>query len=334
MPAGNEAALVGKIQNIKDSITQIEAEATPVLAMIGKGSAVTNSLFSSIAESLDNVPSTGVMDGAAATNPETTEQVEIFGCVQHFRREWGVTKRRALTAAAGQGRNTAGHQRMLAITYLNRIMEQVILSNQNCTPQTGGTPWLTRGMFSGLSSTTQGGTIPVPASQRPSTANNYTSTLASFDELAVTTMLSSMFSEKKSALDLMGACGRDLKAAFDTFTNYQPASITGNTRILWNGGKADKFTKVVRTIETSFGTINLFISEFLYRDLTTGEPTSGYSRKSGLFFDPSLWELRFMQPISNTNLPEDGSGPKGFIDCFMGLGQLTGKGQGMALIAS
>jgi len=323
----NEASLVGKRQEILDDIFNIEAEATPVLSLLKSSGAPNQMLMTWVAEVYPEVASTGVIDGTAASSPTKVDRYLLEGCAQHFRREWGVTTLANLTNVAGTGRNEAGHQKAVAMLLLKRMMEQQILSADDCAVETRSTPWTTRGMFSWLQNGAQS-VKPVPSAIRPASANSYTGAIASFTEDSMITMLKSMFSEKKSMLELVGIVGPTLKTYIDNWTCVYPAASTSSqARGIWQNKDPKVFAKVVNQVQTSFGTVDLLVSSFLAVDTATGAATS-YSPLSGVFIDPSLWDIAYPMKPANTNLAPDGSGVKGFIDAVVGLRCKNPRGQG------
>lgn len=326
MPSMTEAALVGKRQEIIDDIFNVESEATPFFSLLKTGQTPNQMLLSWVAEVFPDVPSTGVIDGTAATTPLSLARYLIEGCCQHFRREWGVTTLAGLSNAVGVGRNEAGHQMMVAMMLLKRQMEQQFLSADDCAVETGGTPWTTRGVFSWLSASAQS-VKPVNAAVRPSSSNAYTSTFSSLTETAFRNMLESAFSETKDVLSLDGFVGTDLKAAMDDWTNVYPvASSTSQPRTTYHVAGTTEYQSKVEWLRFSVGDVRLHINPFLAVTTSTGAATA-YGPKSGAFLNMDLWDKVFMLKPANTNLAPDGSGKKGFVDAVAGLRCKNPRGQ-------
>jgi hypothetical protein len=328
-----EAAVIGKRQDILDSIFNVEAEKTPVLSMLKTGSRPEGMSYSWVAEVNPAVVSTGVLDGTPATTPARVDRVLLESYCQHFRTEWGVTYLASLTNSAGAGRNEVGHQRAKAMMLLKRAIEQRILSSSDNAAETGGTPFQTRGMFSWLSNAAQS-VKPVDSTLRPASACNYASTIAGLTESAFRDILDAMYDARKEVADVFGIVGRDLKAHMDDWTNIYPiASTTSQPRTVYQVRGNEEYLNKVDVLRFSTGTVRLMVSPFLYFDVTTGLAQTE-SPKSGLLVDLDMWKWRWLDKPANTNLAADGSGTKGFVDAVGTLCCLNPLGQARLIIAS
>lgn len=315
MPSMYEVNQVGKLQEILPAVFNIDPELTPLLSWLATGKKPENSLMTWQAEVYPDVASTGVLDGTPATSPKRIDRELLTGCVQHFRQEWGVTKRANLTSVAGIAEE-AGHQRMAAMLQLKWQMEQQFLSATDSSVESGATPWTTRGALEWLKASAQTN-HPVPASLRPAAAALYTGAFASLSETAFRTLLETASLAKKGTVTLAGFVGLTLKATLDDFTNVFPTSSTA-PRTVYQVRDNNQYLNSVDVLVFSAGSVTLAVSHHVGRTTSTGAKGT-YSDKSGVFLDKSMWDVGYMQKPSNTNLAEDGSGPHGFIDAFAGL---------------
>ena len=328
MPAMNEAAQVGKRQEIADQIFNIEADATPMLSSLKTGKMPNQMLATWVGEVFPDVASTGVLDGTAATTPTRVDRYLLQGAAQHFRREWGVSTLAQLTNTAGVNRDEAGHQAMLALLLLKRMIEQQLGSADDAAVENGSTPWTSRGVFSWLSASAQTN-LAVPASLRPAAGCNLTTAMASVTENILRGAFEAAFAAKRSYLNLRGFVGYDLRAAIDDLTNVYPAASTSSQpRTIYRVERNDSFELSVDKIRFSVGEASLITTTFLGVDTSTGA-ASAYTPKSGVFIDPKQWELAYLQKPALTTLPPDGSGKKGYADavailkCLNPLGQIS-----------
>lgn len=320
-----ETNLVGKRQEILDDIFNVEAEATPFLSSLRTGSQPKQMLSTWVGEVYPDVASTGVLDGTAATTPTRVDRYLISGTAQHFRREWGVTTLAQVTETAGAGRDEAGVQMVKAMLLLKRQMEQQFLSADDAAAENGGTPWTARGVYSWLANSAQSN-YPVPSALRPAAACAYTSTLSSFTESSMRTIMEAAYAARKSPATLDGFVDVNVKAVLDDFTNVHPvSSSTSQPRVVYQVRDNNQYKSMVDTLVFSTGTVRLQLSSFLYRTTSTGAAGAG---KYGVFLDLNMWDVGYLQKPANTNLPIDGSGRKGFVDAIAVLRCKNPLGQG------
>lgn len=325
MAAMYETAQVGKRQEILDRIFNVEAEETPFISMLASGPTPNQMLASWVGEVYPDVASTGVLDGAAASTPAKVDRYLLQGTAQHFRQQWGVTTLANLTNAAGVGRNEAGHQMMLAMMLLKRQMEQQFLSDDDCTIESGATPWTARGAFKWLDSSAQS-QYPVPTQLLPSSSTKYVSALASLTQDSFRGLLQAAYAARKGAVDLVGLVDVGLKAVIDDWTTIYPvASTSSQPRMTYAGGDPAVLKNFVDELHFSVGRAKIGLSSFLNRTTSTGAAATVSG--NGVFLDLRMWQLCYLQKPANTNLAADGSGKKGFVDavaivkCLNPLGQ-------------
>lgn len=330
MPAMYETNLTGKLQEILDAVFNIEADQTPFLSWLTVGKRPEQSLATWVSETYPDVASTGIIDGTPATTPDRVDRYTLTGCVQHFRREWGVTKRANLTSTAGV-REEAGHQRLNAMLLLKRMMEQQFLSTDESQEESGGTPWTTRGAFKWLQDSAQS-THAVNAALRPAAGASYTGALASLTEALFRDCLEAAANAKKGPLNLMGFADLQLKAYMDDWTNIIPTAASATARTVYQVRDNSEYLNMVDRLRFSAGTTTIAVSHFLKRTTSTGAAPAVSG--NGLFLDRTMWDVGYMQKPGNTNLAEDGSGPKGFVDAMAVLRCKNPLGQVRVLPAS
>jgi hypothetical protein len=322
-----EVTQVGKRQELTDKIFNVEADATPFLSLIKRGGKPNQMVATWQAEAYPAVAAAGILDGTDVSAFDSVARELLEGVCQWFRQPWMVSKLANLTAVAGVGRNEAAHQAMLASMLLKRRLEIRMLSDAECSVESGQTPYAMRGAFKGLLDTAQA-VKPVPASFRPAAACAHTSALSGLTESAFRDMLESAYSAKREPVDLDGFVGVDLKALFDDFSYIYPAASTSSQPVRkFDQGDGSQIRNAVDVLRFSTGTVRLHLSSFLKYDVSTGA-ASAYSPKSGLFLDLAMWELAFMQNPAIETLQDDGGGPRGYVDavavlkCLNPLGQL------------
>jgi hypothetical protein len=321
-----ETNLVGKRQEILDEVFNIESDKTPFLSKLKIGKRPLAMLATWVAEIIPDASSTGILDGTAATTPSRVDRYLLQGVSQHFRKEWGVTDLAVLTEAAGV-KDEVAHQRELAMKLLKRSMEVQFLSSEDSTIEASSTPWTTRGAFSWLANAAQTQHI-VNANLRPASACLYSDAVADLSESDFRTMLEAAYAAVKQPVNLNGFVGYDLKAVLDDFTNVYPvASTTSQPKTSYRIQGNSKYMEGVDVLSFSTGVVALELDPFILCTTSTGAATAS-TPKSGIFLNMDQWDIGYMQKPANTNLADDGSGKKGFIDavailrCKNPLGQI------------
>lgn len=320
-----ESAQIGKRQEISEKIFNVESDKTPFLSLLKKGPVPNQMLMSWQGFAYPAVASTGTLDGTPASSPAKVVRVLIEGCAQHFRRQWGVTTLAELTNIAGIGKNEVGFQRAQAMILLKRMIEQQILSADDCAVESGETPWTTRGALAWIANSAQS-IKPVDSTLRNASAAIFTSALSGLTEAAFRDCLEAAYGETREPLSLDGFVGVDLKAVLDDFTQLYPTGTgTSQAKAMYNMTDVETYKNKVEWLRFSVGDVRLHLNPFIGYTTSTGAATA-YSPKSGVFLNMEMWELAWLKNPANTNLAADGSGTKGFIDAVCGLKCFNPKG--------
>lgn len=325
-----EAIQVGKRQELPNVITNIQPGDTPVLSMIKAGARPMQMLGTVVAEQYQDVAFTGELDNTAVTSFTSVQRDPMTVTGQYWRRAWSVSTLADVTTAAGVGTNEAGHQQVAALLLLKRMIELTLCSAQDSAVESGATPWATRGILGWLDVAVSGvGSYAIPSRVRPTTDTKYTGAGASFAEGDLRSLFTAAFKQRKAMLDLVGVVGPTLRNYIDDFTSVlKSSSSTSQPRTIFRVEGNSTYLNKVTDIEFSSGKATLITSTFIDYTASTGAAGT-YSDTSGFFFDPSMFDIGYMKPIANTNLPPDGSGVRGYIDavgmlrCRNALGQIV-----------
>lgn len=330
-----EVDQVGKLQDISNEVFNIRADETPFSSMIRKDKKPVNMLASWQTESYRAPTLSGVMDGTdvSSYNGEARALLEMYG--QILREPWKVSTLADLNGIAGVPEGETAHQKMLATKVLKFAIEGRCLSALECAAEASpSTPYATRGALLYLDSSAQS-VKPVPAAFRPSSSNSYTGAIASFTEASFKAMLTAMMKEKKAKVNLTGIIGIEAQNVMDDWTARDPQGVAATLPCVrsFTAPLADKqLINVVTSFTFSAGTVQTHTSTFLALD-AAGAPTS-YTYKSGIFIDPRMWSLAFMQRPAMFDQPDLGGGPRGYAQTVMMLKCLNPLGQGRIYTAS
>jgi hypothetical protein len=326
-----EAVQTGVKQAILPEIFNLQPEKTPASMMIGFNKRPENNIITWQAEKYDQRPFGGIMEGAPVSDAEFQTQLRetITGCCQHLRDAWKVTE---LTnakdiAGIGQGKEAARQERM-SMLHLRFKIERLILSAQTAAKQTSTAPWLSWGMFGVLNAALNAASqFPYPAPIMPDPLQVYTGDLANWGEAQLRASMGFAFQQIKTEVNNVGIVGRILRHILDDLTAVvKQSSSTAQPRTIFRVQGNDRYLNKVVDIETSEGKITLVTSPYLLCDPVTGQDTQ-YTNLSGLFIIPAMWKRAPLVPPYAKDLPEDGSGPRGFTATFEGLEGFNPLGQ-------
>jgi hypothetical protein len=325
---------VGKVEDVSDIIFNVSAEDTPFTSLIPKGTNMNQEVASFQMEKHPVAGYEGIADSSDVETFESVVRETAVAVSQEFRRAWKVSQRAEVNKVHGLG--SAGeraHQKVLAMITLKKMMERCFCGSQDSRRQTGalnlpanttgGASFRTRGAFSWLSSSAQGGTDDVPANFRPASAAVASgTTVAGVTEAAFNTLLNNMYSATEGGKKtLHGLVGTLLKAQFDSFGALADAGASFATFPVrtFNNDSADKtLIRVIDRLEFSAGTVMLHLTPFLYTTLASGAAEASTTR-SGLFLKPDTWEIRFQMKPEMKELEDQGGGPRGFVRAMAAL---------------
>lgn len=315
MPSMTEAAQVGKRQELPNIITNIQPGDTPVLSMIKQGARPLQMSGTVVAEQYPDVAFTGTLDATPVTTFERVDRYAMNVKGQYWRKPWAVSTLADVTTAAGVGTNEAGRQQVSAMLLLKRMIELTLCGAQDSAAESGATPWATRGILGWLDVSVSGsGSDAIPSAVRPTVDTKYSGAGASFGESDLRSLFTAAMKQKRAKLDLVGVVGPTLRNIIDDFTSVlKSSSSTSQPRTIFRVEGNSTYLNKVTDIEFSSGTATLITSTFIDYTASTGAAGT-YSDSSGFFFDPSMFDIGYLKPIANTNLPPDGSGVRGYID--------------------
>ena len=336
--AGNglyEVDVVGKIQEIGDSIYVAESVKTPFARLVKRGTKPAQMLCEWLCQLYPDRAFTGTQDGADVTAYKNTTPEKLSGYGMLLRTEgWLVTVLAQLTRTAGvknpQAKQASDDAIILALMHEKQLLSTVDTQAEGAGP----VPYRSRGVGSWLQSGAQG-VLPVPSHFRPASANQYTGACASYTPAACITQLASMAGEKKGPVDLTLFAGLTLKGVMSTWPQRSIGSDVGVSSLLaFNIDASEKkLIQAVDEFEFDAGTVRAVPTWNIACTEGTGA-ASAYTPLSGYFLDLAMWELCFMLPPSTFEGLDAGGGPRGFHQLVAILKCLNPLGQGMVLTNS
>ncbi len=259
---------------------------------------------------------------------------ELNGSAEVFVSEGWLVTEEAEAMPAGYDSKTgveAARQRLMDGQDLLLSIESILLSDQEAVEYSSGVNRRTRGAFKWLDPT-QGSFQPVPAAVRPSAAQFFTGAFAAYDEDAFKAQIKAAAIQKNRPVNLMGACGMDLKDKLSMFNIKVPvtANIADTRSVNSNDGV---FKMVVDIFQYDGGTVRTYWQPGLLPDRTdaTEFVDGDFTSQSGLFLDMEMWAMNWLLRVKHYEVQNNGGGKRGFhkgtgrLQCLNPMGQFAVK---------
>lgn len=338
----------GNREDLRDVLTILEPEATPVTSAIKKGPGpkatqvevlvdeLSDPVVASVEEGEDYgragtsvTPNVSTFDNKSAARGRLTNSIHISS------RTFGVTDIQSLTETAGtQGAGEFAYGKAKSVREIKRDIEAVICGSQN--KDTGGPSYATRGLFNWIDS--EGPADVDPKYRTPADSIHHggaaasPATAATYDEEGALTeaklagLLQSMFTVRSEKKTYMGVFSPKIVDDIDQFTRTNPNAT--NSRYVVNDNASSKTINMeVKVFNTSFGTVNIVPSTFLN---VTASPYA-YDDDAGLLLDMDLLELQFMDPVHTVELEDAGGGRRGYTKAIYSLCMKNPRGFGKVI---
>lgn len=337
MPSANSystpSTAGGNREYLRDVLTILEPEGTPVTSMIKKGPEMEGTLAEVLADTMRVASTTGRPEGQdAGVNTNNALKRQRFGNYPHILREdFGVTDVQLAVQVAGVT-NEFDYQRAKAVGQLKRDMEAVICGNQEMQSGSGTLAWQTRGLYKWPQTTVGGyGVNAVPVDFLPPTASvltglTATAGFANLTEAQLLAVLQSMFTVYGKPMTYQMVADITIQAAVDNFTRVQPSSTNQRYTIMQDGAEEQAINFAVTSFNTSFGMVHLMPSMFMNIDSTTGLSTAC----SGLIMNMALLELQFLKgmKLHTEELAPNAGGKNGYAKVAFAVCNRNPKGMG------
>ena len=313
---------VGIRQDLSDLIAVVDAKTCPVVSTAKKGSEPINPLtqWQADAFATTGVPS-GVLSNADISSSDFIDNAAnraiLSARVQKFREVPSVDDlAQNVSEVAGVGKKREMARAVTkSLEQIKRQMEAAFCSDQESQEQSGGDPYLTRGLGKWIQNGAQTD-LPVAAAYRTPTASINATATASLTEANVQDVLQSIYEQTGKVSTYSLICGPNLKRAFTGFTRTQFAStnVASAIRTLNQDAEAKKITSTVDIFEGDFGTLELIPSLFLAKNASTAEQLS-----RGYVLDMDMIELRYNRKPRFQELEDRGGGSRGIVDAICAL---------------
>ncbi len=335
MPAANSYAnpstAGGNREYLRDVLTILEPEGTPVTSMIRKGPEMEGTYAEVLADTMRPANTTGRPEGQdAGVDTNNANNRQRFGNYFHILREdFGVTDVQQIVEVAAVA-NEYDYQKAKAVSQLKRDMEAVLCGSQDMQKGSASLAWQTRGLFSWINSVAQT-TNAVPNNFLTPSASvlpNLTATngFCNITEAQFLGVLQSMYTVYGQKMTFQTVADVTIQAAVDNFSRVQPSQTNSRYVIYQDGEDEQQINFSVTSFNTSFGLVHLMPSMFMNVSSTTGLSTPC----SGAVLNMALLELQFMkgQKLHTQDLPPNAGGKNGYAKCMPALCCKNPKGFG------
>lgn len=309
-----------KVADVGDKIYVAQGEVVPFSRLLKRGKKPTELTVAWPAQRWDDVGFDGLLDGSDMAEFSHSNRDMIEGCVMWLGTNgWMVSRLAGLTKSHGVAGGEMAKQASDDGLKLARMQEKQLLSDMECSVESGAVPWRSRGVMKWLSATAQA-FKPVPEKYRPAAGCVYEGALASFGSSNMETMLEAAATQKEGPVDLEGFCGIKLKSQMSSWAQRHVEDVnTAQALVRYNVNQNEKkLMKVVDFFVFDSGRVKTFPTWFLMHDPVTGLPTA-YTPRSGAFLDLRMWELRFMDNPAAYVEPAKRGGPRGYHDAVYTL---------------
>ena len=326
-----EADQAVPVKDYGDELFVVQSHETPKMRLMGTGSKMTQMLQEWEAESRQRVGFSGVKDGEAiaAYNAQTAKAMIAYG--SYLREAIKVTKVMSLTSTAGI-KDQWKHQRIEALKRIREAMERQFGSTVEMQRGASNAEYNQRGAFAWLIASLQS-VNAVDSSLMPASACIHTAALSALDADAFEDMIAAAAAQVGHAVNLQGFVGPTLKSHMSSWGQKATlVDVSGSSvhalQQFSIAASEKRLIKMVNTFEFDHGTVEVMPDYNLACDSTTGAD-SAYTPYSGLFLDMEVWKKRFLQPVSEWELPDDATGKRGYVDvlwmakCGMPAGQMA-----------
>jgi hypothetical protein len=327
MPGLFEADQAVPVKDYGEELYVVESHEIPKLRLLGVGDAMTQMLQDWEAETRGRIGFAGVKDGedVSAYNSQAQLALVAYGC--HQRETWKVSKVAGKVPSAGV-KQQIKHQRKEALKRLREAMERSIGGTQEMQRGTSVAGYEQRGAFAWLDAALQSVQV-VNAALRPAAACLHKTALDTLTAAAFETMIQASATQCGCAVNLKGFVGPALKSHMSDWTQKIEVTSTQDSLQSFNIAASEKrLLKMVNTFEFDAGTVEVMSDYNLACAAADGADTA-YTPYSGLFLDTAKWSKRYLQKVTEFELPDLGGGPRGYADvlwmlkCGLPAGQMA-----------
>lgn len=293
---------------LMEDLSVLEPEDTPFTSLVAKGT--TSATFAeTVADTLRKPRTSGSREGQPGTgNNNKAKARKRFGVYVHrVFDEYSVTDvQQAVTTRGGNAvtGDELDYAKAKTLREVKRDMEAVNCGSQD---HNGGDDdsMQTRGAFSWISASAQASN-PVPSDFRtPSGA--ILSSVTAITEAQTNGILQTLFNQYGGKRNYVGIFGSEVCEAIDNFTRIE-GSTTAKAYTVTESATSRQVTLQVSIFDSTFGRLEIVPTQFNKVDANGDGDVY-----AGLFVNPELWELLFLEELFAQDLEDQGGGEHGYV---------------------
>jgi uncharacterized protein DUF5309 len=308
---------VGKREDLRDIISLIDAKKYPLTTLASKGmGSPQNTLVEWQVDSYPSPSFDGVLEteDVSAHEDMAAQRKRLATRIQIFQRSPMVGRlAEEVSNVAGIGKNGEMARAVRkSLEMIKRDIESAFGSDRESQPESGLTPYRTRGLGVWIQNTAQVD-LPVDPAYRTPTASIDTTPTGTLTETQVNAVLASIWDQTGEDVIYQLVCGRALRSRFSTFTQTQFGStnVASAIRTFTASMEQKKLVATIDVYEGDFGTVELIASAFNAQD----NPAVAVQRARGYLVRQDNINLLFAVPLRRQDLPDLGGGPRELIWC-------------------
>lgn len=330
----------GNREDLRDILTILEPEETPLTSMCKKGDAPHATLVEVLADTLRKPRLAGTREGqdAGKSNNKAKARQRFGSYVHRVQDEFGVTDVQQLISKKGGTAavdNEYGGAKAKCVREVKRDIEAIACSDNEMQ---GGadTDMQTRGAFTWVLDTAQ--TVqPVPAAFRnlaAATQTNFNTTANATIMSAVTgsnimteqnfnTMLKNLSKIYGGKRTYQVIAGDNITETVDNFTRLNPSGTNAIRYNVMENASTHTITLNVSVFEGSFGRAEMIPTQFNKIDATGNGDAN-----TALVLNMDLWQMLFLDPLHSMDQESNAGGESGWVKAMFALLCLNPKGNG------
>lgn len=300
----NPGSGVSNREDLTDVLTILAPEETPVLSLANKSKA-TATFNEWTVDVLATPSSTGIQEGADVSTytDKFSGRARLGNYIQLFRRDYMVSQLQQAVESVGPARIAEAESK--AVREIKRDMEKTLCGDQDRSVEDGSTTrYVTRGLGDWIKSS---GPADVPSNFRtPAASINSSGT--TLTENVFNGLIASIFTQTGTVDALSLVAGTTLRRTVSGFARSD--NNTNENVYHVNQMATDKeITLSVNTYDSDFGIITVI----------NGNPACLPDASRGYILNPNYIGVAELMSLGSTRVPDQGGGPRGFVDGAIAL---------------
>lgn len=311
----------GNREDVRNVLTILEPEGTPVTSMITKGPSPESTFVEVLADTLRPARTKGTPEGEDVNrfNNKAKKRKRFGNYIHIIRDEFAVTDVEMKVKVAATN-DLYGEAKAKCLRELKRDTESIVCGSQEMQQGADDEGWETRGLCKWIQTGAQD-VHPVPDDFRTPAGNigNFGSNIT---EDQFNTILQSMFTVYGQRKTYQVCGGVNFIKQVDNFTRVNADATNVRYQVVENADR-HQISLSVKVFDSSFGIANLIPHQFIDIDEEgVGDPDAA------LFLNMELLELQFLDQLHSVDLTDYSGGPRGYCKAMFALCCKNPKGLG------